>query len=117
MSIVEINHDPSADIEAAHSNAGAAWTAQTLEIVQMVAIDQVELATEDIWEYVDMPPSGEARAMGGVFRRAAGLGWIEKTDRTKVWKPYKSGMTGNLGRTTTVWRSKIYGQRSLLGGR
>lgn len=102
------SHDPSQQIEAAHAAAGEQWAERALECVRLLAHVQPEIISGDLWEYVGMPPSGEGRAIGGVMRRAANRGYIQKTDKTVEWRPYLPEMTGNLGRTTTVWKSLIY---------
>lgn len=78
------------------------WTKMAYAAVRQVAQRQPEFTPDDIWATGLQKPS-EARALGGVLRRARGEGLIEKTGRVQPTRQPESH-----GTDVTVWRSLIY---------
>jgi hypothetical protein len=58
------------------------WSEQALEAVHTVALKQQTFISDDVWD-TGLPSTREDRALGPIFRRAAALGWIQRTDRTR----------------------------------
>lgn len=77
------------------------WRAQALFAVQIVARQQAELTTDDVWKF--LPPTRENRGMGAVMTQAQKEEWIEWTDRT-----VRSARPGCNRRPVRVWRSKLF---------
>lgn len=78
------------------------WAELAYAAVLQVAHNQQEFTPDDIWETGLEKPS-EARALGGVMRRAKDDGVIEKTGRVKPTTQRESH-----GTDVTIWRSLIY---------
>lgn len=69
------------------AHANQIWKDTALRAVAHLARYQDEMTTDDVWESLEThyPHLGthEPRALGPVMRRAATLGIIERTDRTR----------------------------------
>lgn len=78
------------------------WTELAYAAVCQVAESQPEFTPDDIWATGLQKPS-EARALGGVMRRAHQNGLIEKTGRVQPTTQPESHSAD-----ITVWRSLIY---------
>jgi len=78
------------------------WAEMAYAAVRQVANNQQEFTPDDIWATGLQKPS-EARALGGVMRRARKDGVIEKTGRVQPTTQPESH-----GTDVTVWRSLIY---------
>lgn len=79
------------------------WADAAFAIVCRVAKEKPEFTPDDIWEAGLRKPT-EARALGGVMRRASSRKLIEKTGRSQPTRQPESH-----GTDVTVWRSLIYG--------
>lgn len=79
------------------------WAEEAFTIVCEVAKAKPEFTPDDIWEAGLRKPN-EARALGGVMRRASSKKLIEKTGRSQPTRQPESH-----GTDVTVWRSLIYG--------
>lgn len=78
------------------------WAELAYAAVRQVAGRQSEFTPDDIWA-TGLHKPGEARALGGVMRRARAEGLIEKTGRVQPTTQPESHRTD-----VTVWRSLIY---------
>jgi len=78
------------------------WAETAYVAVLQVAKNQQEFTPDDIWATGLEKPS-EARALGGVMRRARKDRMIEKTGRVQPTTQPESH-----GTDVTVWRSLIY---------
>lgn len=78
------------------------WAELAYQAVRQVAKSQSEFTPDDIWATGLQKPC-EARALGGVMRRARQDGLIEKTGRVQPTTQPESHATD-----VTVWRSLIY---------
>jgi len=78
------------------------WAELAYATVRQVAERQSEFTPDDIWATGLQKPD-EARALGGVMRRAHTEGLIEKTGRVQPTTQPESHRTD-----VTVWRSLIY---------
>lgn len=78
------------------------WKELAYAAVRRVAENQQELTPDDIWATGLGKPT-EARALGGVMRRAKDDGLIEKTGRVQPTTQPESH-----GTDVTIWRSLIY---------
>jgi hypothetical protein len=77
------------------------WKDLAYAAVRMVAENQQEFTPDDIWATGLHKPS-EARALGGVMRRAKDEGLIEKTGRVQPTTQPESH-----GTDVTIWRSLV----------
>lgn len=69
-------------IERAHRNAQEEWQERARSMVTTVANAYPESFTaDDVWDCGLEQPPNDPRALGGVFRRLAREGLIEKTGR------------------------------------
>ncbi|MEE4717850.1 hypothetical protein V2K69_17615 [Pseudomonas alliivorans] len=82
--------------------ADKAWSDEAYEIVIKVAKDKKEFTSDDIWAAGLQKPE-EARALGGVMRKARIRGVIEKTGRSQCTTQPESH-----GADINIWMSKIY---------
>lgn len=78
------------------------WAELAYGAVLQVAKTHPEFTPDDIWA-TGLQKPGEARALGGVMRRAHREGLIEKTGRVQPTTQPESH-----GTDVTVWRSLIY---------
>lgn len=78
------------------------WAKAAYEVLVKVATLNQEFTPDDIWEAGLEKPS-EARALGGVMRRARVDGLIEKTGRVKPTTQPESH-----GTDITIWKSNIF---------
>lgn len=78
------------------------WTNIAYEILVKVAKEKKEFTPDDIWEAGLQKPS-EARALGGVMRRAKQEGLIEKTGRVQPTRQPESH-----GTDIAIWKSNIF---------
>jgi hypothetical protein len=67
------------------SHADDEWKKIALTVIRDIAIDQLELTTDDVWLALAERDCAthEPRALGAVMRRAAAVGIIERTDVTR----------------------------------
>lgn len=89
-----------AALEAVDENADEDWKDRALEAVRRTALEHDEFISDDIWTTSGLDRPRESRAMGPVLRRAAALGYIEKTGKALP------SAQGHL-RPVHVWRSKL----------
>ncbi len=82
--------------------ADSSWSEMAYAAVRQVAEKQPEFTPDDIWATGLQKPS-DARALGGVMKRARKEGLIEKTGRVQPTTQPESH-----GTDITVWRSLIY---------
>lgn len=95
----EANKDAAlAEVEAA---ADPVWKAKAREAVRIVAGQQAELTTDDVWKY--LPPTRENRALGAIFVAAQKEGLIAWTDRT-----LRSERPDCNRRPLRVWKSLVF---------
>lgn len=78
------------------------WAELAYAAVRQVAEKQSEFTPDDIWA-TGLHKPNEARALGGVMRRAHNGGLIEKTGRVQPTTQPESH-----GTDVTVWRSLIF---------
>lgn len=78
------------------------WAEAAYAAVLKVAQEKSEFTPDDIWVTGLSKPS-EARALGGVMRRARQEGVIEKTGRVQPTTQPESH-----GADVTIWRSLVY---------
>jgi hypothetical protein len=78
------------------------WKELAYQTVCEVAKTHAELTPDDIWA-TGLPKPQEARALGGVMRRAKNSGVIERTLRSHPTNQHKSHRAD-----VTVWRSLIF---------
>ncbi|MDO4236882.1 MULTISPECIES: hypothetical protein [unclassified Pseudomonas] len=79
------------------------WADAAFVVVCQVAKAKPEFTPDDIWE-AGLHKPNDARALGGVMRRASSKKLIEKTGRSQATRQPESH-----GTDVTVWRSLIYG--------
>jgi hypothetical protein len=91
------------DRDEALSRVGAAadetWRNEALHCLWKTAKRHAEFISDDVWE-TGLSRTREDRALGPVFRQAAGLEWIVKTDRVRP--SVRSHLSGK-----PIWRSLI----------
>jgi hypothetical protein len=90
-------------IAAVDEHADDEWKDRALEAVRRTALVLDEFISDDIWTTAGLDRPRESRAMGPVLRRAAALGYIEKTGKALP------SAQGHL-RPVHVWRSLLRGQ-------
>jgi hypothetical protein len=78
------------------------WAAIALEAVHQVALSRETFISEEVWD-TGLPSTREDRALGPVLRKAAVLGWIRRTDRTRPSRR-------SHGSGKPVWASQICGK-------
>ena len=78
------------------------WPELAYAAVRQVAESMPELTPDDVWATGLQKPS-EARALGGVMRRARQDGLIEKSGRVRPTTQPESHATD-----VTIWHSLIY---------
>jgi len=78
------------------------WSKLAYAAVRQVAESKPEFTPDDVWATGLQKPS-DARALGGVMRRAHQDGLIEKTGRAQPTKQAASHATD-----ITIWRSLIF---------
>lgn len=78
------------------------WADKAYAAAIQVAKDKPEFTPDDIWATGLQKPA-EARALGGVMRRASRNKLIEKTGRSQPTTQPESH-----GTDVTVWRSLVY---------
>jgi hypothetical protein len=79
-----------------------AWAELAYAAVRQVAESQPEFTPDDIWA-TGLEKPDEARALGGVMRRARQDGLIEKTGRVQPTSQPESHAAD-----VTIWQSLIY---------
>lgn len=82
--------------------ADGTWKKLAYQAVRQVAERQQEFTPDDIWATGLQKPV-EARALGGIMRKARQDGLVEKTGRVQPTTQPESH-----GTDVTVWRSLIY---------
>jgi hypothetical protein len=87
----------------AEQHAGALWNATMDGIVHALcgSLTLGVMTTDDLWREIGarkLTPPREGRALGPVMRRAAGAGWLKRTD---AWQP--SERAACHGRDIRVW--------------
>jgi hypothetical protein len=90
----------------AEEGAGAAWMRAAAAAIARVARQKAEFVSEEVWTVggLEMPPSGERRALGPAMKRAWKDGLIEPTERF-VPSPRSSCHRA----ASRVWRSLVHG--------
>ncbi len=92
-------------MERVEHNACTEWKDAALKFVQHRARHCASITANDV--FADLEQLGihthENRALGPIFRRAAQMGWIVKTDRT-VPSTRKSRHCGDV----RVWSSRLH---------
>jgi hypothetical protein len=86
------------------------WSDRALAFVHHYALTHAELTIEDVRTFAHnngLPMHDEGRAWGSIPRVAAGLRWIQKTDRVRLAADPKVHKN-----RCTVWTSLIYNGRS-----
>ena len=87
-------------------HADTSWKGKALAAVLHIAEHGDEVTTDEVWAALEKwyphLRTHEPRAMGPVMRRAAGLGLIERTERTTL-----SVRPENHRRPVRVWRSLV----------
>lgn len=79
-----------------------AWAKAAYGVVVKVATSYEEFTPDDIWA-TGLEKPLEARALGGVMRRAKAEGLIEKTGRVRPTAQPESHSTD-----VTIWKSNIF---------
>lgn len=83
------------------SSADPEWADRALEAVRVTALAAPEFISDDVWATAGLEIPKNARALGPIFRKAALIGWIKKTDRMRP--SVRSHLSGK-----PVWSSLIY---------
>lgn len=91
-------------ISQAGENAPAAWMAEAIGTVRLLAESQAKFTADDIWRLTGAPP--EPRALGAVMRRAQRDGLAEATDQFVTSER-------RHGAPIRVWRSLLFGGRAV----
>jgi hypothetical protein len=81
------------------ASAHTEWTDQALDVVHATACRLPHLTVEDILP--QLAPTVDRRAVGGIMRRAARLGWLESAG-------WADGGATRHGRPITRWRSLVH---------
>ena len=85
------------------AKGNAAWIETAIAAVRLLAVTNHEFTTDEVWAALDernVEPPSEGRAMGAAMHRAALLGIIKATDRTR-----KSSRVACHARPVRVWQS------------
>lgn len=80
--------------------ADPAWKDEALAAIRATALALDEFISDDVWRVGHLDPPREARALGPVFRRAMGEGWIAKTNRVRP--SVRSHLSGK-----PIWQSRL----------
>lgn len=98
-------HDALAARDAAlrqvEENADAAWKEHALAAVRRTCEQLPDWISDDVWATGGLQSTREDRALGAVIRKAAALGWCEKTDRVRP-------SVRSHGAGKSVWRSRLF---------
>lgn len=92
----ELGH-PRPEISRVMENAGPDWAARALAWLKLYVLDHEFLDPDDARKY-GCPQPHDWRAMGGIYKRAARLGWIERAGLARR----ENGTDGPR------WRSRIW---------
>lgn len=85
------------------SNADAEWVDHALHVIWCLAVQMDEVTTDDVWDHIGHDyTTHEPRALGAVMKKAAGLGYVQATDR---YRP--SARPACHARPVRVWASLI----------
>jgi hypothetical protein len=106
LTIEEAIAERDRQLERVNTHASDDWKDQALAAVRRTCEQLPDFISDDIWRVGDLPSTREDRALGPVMRKAAGLGWCE---RTMHGRP----SARSHGAAKPVWVSRLYtGQRS-----
>lgn len=98
-----------ANKEAALARVDAAadpeWKKKARDAIRIVACQQPELTTDDVWKLV--PATRENRALGALMTEAARAGIVALTEKTT-----KSARPGCNRRPVRVWKSLVFVSRA-----
>lgn len=96
----EAQEDMKEGMAKASSMNSVKWKQDALLAIYHLCVTQPEFFSDDIWNTgLAQPPS--PRGLGPVLIYAKGLGWCERTDRTK------SSVNSNMSQKP-IWKSLIY---------
>ena len=99
------------DIERSYSAAGEEWQEKALFRVFEIACVKQEFTTDDVWNSgLELPPSGEPRAIGGVITRAKSMKIIKQSHCTECGQPKRTLTVREEAndRPVNVWTSLVY---------
>lgn len=91
-------------VEGSYANSPDAWKDEAQTIVKQVAGEFPTFTSEDVWDRLSAPETGDGSALGGVMRRAVKAGWIELIEGVTV----PARIDTKHKRPTRVWRSKLH---------
>lgn len=97
----EVRMAREAAIRAVEAAGDPEWASVALDAVYRTAERLPYFHVDAVWQDAAMTGTVDDRAMGGVMRKAARLGWISKTDRVR------SSLRSH-GSGKPVWRSLVY---------
>lgn len=88
-------------LQQVDENADQAWKEHALQCVRRTCEQLPDFISDDIWTTGGLDSTREDRALGPIMRRAAALGWMERTDRVRP-------SVRSNGSPKPVWRSRLY---------
>lgn len=83
--------------------AGNEWREGARTLIELLALTQEYVVSDDMWEAGLQAASSSNTALGHVFRWAAKEGFLTKTDRVLLTK-----LKGSHANPMTVWESLVY---------
>lgn len=92
---------PPISVNETRFGLGADWTAVAERAVLTVAKRRRFFTTDEVWA-TGLEPPAEPRALGAVLKRAAGFGFIERTDRFRATR-----RRSRRGAPVAIWRSLL----------
>jgi len=98
-----------AALESVDTHADAEWKAAANEAVRLVARQNPDFTTDDVWSVLDRTAfhTHDNRAMGAVMRQAVMAGWCVSAGEYR-----KSRRPQCHKRPVMVWRSKLWKEHS-----
>lgn len=82
-------------------HADPEWKDRALAAVRRTCEALPDFVVDDVWSTGGLESTREDRALGAVMRRAAKLGWMERTDRVRP-------SVRSHGSPKPVWKSNLY---------
>jgi len=101
--VVSLFNDADFAIESVTEHEGPVWRERALDAVKAAAERNHTLSVVDVWTRMNDPACLDARAIGGVMRKAKRLKWITPVPGQYWPHPDPSAH----GRPLQVWRSNI----------
>lgn len=104
--VAEAEHLRDEGIARADRGAEDEWKCVALDAVHAVALRLAEITADDVWDVLEangIDGPREPRALGSIFRRAQGYGWI-----TSARRQVQSRRPDRHRGYVSVWSSAIY---------